>query len=83
MNEAQPQLMMLMGVIDNKYLLANNMQLAPWLPQYRAVMPPKYFNDLDPRKFLMCYKAEIASSRGDKGTLAKSFIISLKGIAAN
>jgi hypothetical protein len=63
--------------------LADNLQLAPWPPQYRATPPPKYFEDLDPHKFLICYKAAIASSGGNETTLAKSFIISLKGAAAN
>jgi hypothetical protein len=31
----------------------------------------------------MCYEAAIASAGGDDDTLAKSFIISLEGAAAN
>jgi hypothetical protein len=45
--------------------------------------PPKYFGDLDPRKFLMCYEAAIASSGGNDTSLTKSFIIPLEGTTAN
>jgi hypothetical protein len=37
----------------------------------------------DPRKFLMCYKADIASIEGDKATLTKSLIIPLEDAVAN
>jgi hypothetical protein len=47
------------------------------------VPPPKYHGNTDPHKFLMCYKAAIASSIGDEATLAKSLIISLEDAAAN
>jgi hypothetical protein len=45
--------------------------------------PPKYHGNTDPRKFLMYYKAAIASAGGDKATLTKSIIISLEDIATN
>jgi hypothetical protein len=50
-------------------------------PNNKAAPSPKYFGDLDLCKFLMSYKATIASSGGDETTLAKSFIISLDGAA--
>jgi hypothetical protein len=40
--------------------------------------PPKYHGNVDPRKFLLSYKAAIASVlEGDEATLPKSLIISL------
>jgi hypothetical protein len=68
---------------DPKSPLADCLQLAPWPPQYRAAPLPKYHNNTDPRKFLMCYKANITSVRGDDATLAKSLIISLEDVATN
>jgi hypothetical protein len=44
---------------------------------------PRYHSNTDPRKFLMCYTAAIASARSDEGTLAKSLIISLEDASAN
>jgi hypothetical protein len=61
---------------------ADNLQLTPWPPQYRAAPPPKYYGDTDPSKYLMCYEADITSSCRDDDTLAKSLIISLKGATA-
>jgi hypothetical protein len=63
--------------------LSNHLQLAPWLAHYWATPPPKYDGNTDPHKFLICYKAAIASAGGDKATLAKSLIISLEDAAAN
>jgi hypothetical protein len=63
--------------------LADNLQLTPWPPQYRAVPPPKYYGESDPWKFLISYEAAIASSGGDDTILTKSFIISLKNAVAN
>jgi hypothetical protein len=59
------------------------LQLAPWLPQYRAVPPPKYYGLSDPHKFLMWYEALIASAGGDDTILSKSFIILLENASAN
>jgi hypothetical protein len=53
------------------------------LPKYGVVPPPKYYEESNPRKFIISYEAMIASSRGDDTTLAKSFIISLMNAAAN
>jgi hypothetical protein len=50
---------------------------------YRAVPPPKYHGNIDHRKFLMCYKAAIASAGGDEATLAKYLIISLEDATEN
>jgi hypothetical protein len=63
--------------------MADNLDQASWPPQYRAVPPPKYYGESDPRKFLMSYEAVIASPRGDDTTLTKSFIISLKNETTN
>jgi hypothetical protein len=46
----------------------------------QAVRPPKYHGNTDSHKFLMCYKAAIASVGGDEATLAKSLIISLEDV---
>jgi hypothetical protein len=77
--QQQQQPPILQGTIDNKCPLIDNLQLAPWPPQYKAAPPPKYFRDSDSRKFLMCYEAAIVSSGSNETTLAKSFFISLKG----
>jgi hypothetical protein len=69
--------------INSKCPLADNLQLALCLPQYRAAPPPKFFGESDPQKFLMSCEAAIASFGGDETTLTKSFIISLKNTAAN
>jgi hypothetical protein len=72
-----------MGTIDPKSPLAEYLQLAPWPLHYRAVPPPKYYGNIDPHKFLMCYEAAIASAGGNEATLVKSLIISLEEVAAN
>jgi hypothetical protein len=54
-----------------------------WPLHYRVVPPPKYHGNTGPRKFLMCYKAAIASARGDEATLIKSLIISLEDATTN
>jgi hypothetical protein len=55
----------------------------PWSPQYRAAPLSKYYGELDPQKFLMCYETAKASSGGDDTTLTKSFIISLESVVVN
>jgi hypothetical protein len=72
-----------MGTIDPKSPLVEHLQLAPWPLHYRAVPSPKYHDNKDPHKFLMCYEAAIASAGGNEATLAKSLIISLKDAAVN
>jgi hypothetical protein len=47
------------------------------------VLPPKYHDNTDPHKFLMCYEVAIASAGGDEGTLIKSLIISLEDATTN
>jgi hypothetical protein len=69
--------------INTKCPLADNLQLVPWLAQYRAAPPPKYYGESDPRNFLMSYEAAIALFSGDETILAKSFIISLENATAN
>jgi hypothetical protein len=61
------------GTINSKCPLANSLQLAPRLPQYRATPPLKYYGDSDPHKLLMCYEAVVALSGGggDDTTLTK------------
>jgi hypothetical protein len=72
-----------LGTTDPKSPLASHLQLAPWPSHYQAPPLPKYHRNIDPYKFLMCYKAAIASAGGDKATLIKSLIISLEDTAAN
>jgi hypothetical protein len=81
--QQQQQPSLLQRTIDNKCPLADNLQLAPLPPQYRAPPPLKYFGDLDPCKFLMCYNTAIASLEGNDTTLVKSFIILLEGVTTN
>jgi hypothetical protein len=71
------------GTIDPKSPVAEHLHLTPWPWNYRAVPPPKYHSNTDPHKFLMCYKAAIASIGGDEATLVKSLIISLEGATTN
>jgi hypothetical protein len=71
------------GSVDSKCPLADNLQLTPWPPQYTIVPPPKYYEESDPRKFLMSYEAMIALSRGDDTSLTKSFTISLENATTN
>jgi hypothetical protein len=68
---------------DPKSSLAEHLHLAPWPMHYRAVPPPKYHGNTDPRKFVMCYESAIASVRGDEATLVKSLIISLEDATDN
>uniref|UniRef100_UPI003D1213DD hypothetical protein n=1 Tax=Sulfurimonas sp. TaxID=2022749 RepID=UPI003D1213DD len=68
---------------DSKSPLANHLQLALWPSHYRATPPPKYHDNTDPCKFLMCYKAAIASPGGDEATLTKSLIRSLDDATTN
>jgi hypothetical protein len=63
--------------------MTDNLKLAAWPSQYRAAPSSKYYGESDPRKFLMCYEATIASSGGDDTTLTKLFIITLENAAAN
>jgi hypothetical protein len=79
----QQQCRQTQGSVNNKCPLADNLKLAPWPLQYRAIPLPKYYGESDPRKFLMSYEAAIASSGGDDITLAESFIISLENAVAN
>jgi hypothetical protein len=72
-----------MATIDPKSPLAKHLQLMPWPLHNRAVPPPKYHGNTDPRKFLMCYEATIALAGGDEATLTKSLIISLEDVSAN
>jgi hypothetical protein len=72
-----------MGTIDPKSPLAEHLQLTPWPLHYRVAPPPKYHGNTDPLKFLMCYKATIASAGDDEATLVKSLIISLEDATAN
>jgi hypothetical protein len=60
---------------DPKSPLANHLQLASWPLHYRAASLPKYHGNINPHKFLMCYKAAITSAGGDDATLTKSLII--------
>jgi hypothetical protein len=71
------------GTSDPKSPLAKHLQLTPWPLHYRAIPPPKYHGNIDPRKFLMCYEAAIASVGGDEDTLTKSLTISLEDAGAN
>jgi hypothetical protein len=63
--------------------LAEHLQLAAWYLHNRVVPPPKYHGNTDPHKFLMCYKAAIASAGGNEATLTKSLIISLEDATIN
>jgi hypothetical protein len=58
------------GTTDPKSPLANHLQLARWPKTYRATSLPKYHENTDPHKFLMCYEADIAW--GDEVTLANN-----------
>jgi hypothetical protein len=46
---------------DSKCPLADSLELASWPTQYKMAPLPKYYEESDPRKFLMSYEAVIAS----------------------
>jgi hypothetical protein len=48
------------STIDSKSHLADNLQLAPRPPQYRAAPSSKYYGESIPQKFLMSYETAIA-----------------------
>jgi hypothetical protein len=83
MYEIHPQPMPQYGTTDPKSPLADHLQLAPWPPQYRAAPPSKYHDNTDPKKFLMCYEAAIATAGEDEATLTKSLIISREDATSN
>jgi hypothetical protein len=67
--------------LDERSPLAPQLQVSPWPANFRAGTYPKYNDSTDPAQYIMSYQVAVASSRGDDATMAKSFIIALKGPA--
>jgi hypothetical protein len=67
--------------LDERSPLAPQLQVSPWPANFRAGTYPKYNGSTDPAQYIMSYQVAVASSRGDDATMAKSFIIALKGPA--
>jgi hypothetical protein len=67
--------------LDERSPLAPQLQASPWPSNFRAGAYPKYNGSTDPTQYIMSYQVAIASSGGDNATMAKYFIIALKGPA--
>jgi hypothetical protein len=65
--------------LDEWSPLAPQLQALPWPANFRAGTYSKYNNSIDPAQYIMSYQVAIASTGGDDATMAKSFIITLKG----
>jgi hypothetical protein len=61
--------------------LAAELQAAPWTPLYKPRHLPIYDGLLDPKQFLIRYKAIISSYSGNAAVMAKSFIMTVKNVA--
>jgi hypothetical protein len=67
--------------LDKRSPLTPQLQASPWPANFRADTYPKYNGSTDPTQYIMSYQVVVASSGGDNATMAKSFIIALKGPA--
>jgi hypothetical protein len=67
--------------LDKRGPLAPHLQVSPWPANFMAGTYPKYNGSTDPTQYIMSYQVTVASSGGDDATMAKSFIIALKGPA--
>jgi hypothetical protein len=67
--------------LDERSPLVPQLQVSPWPANFRAGTYPKYNGSTDPAQYIMSYQVAVASSGGDDATMAKSFIIALKGPA--
>jgi hypothetical protein len=57
------------------------LQATPWPPSYKPPQLPMYDGHLDPKQFLMSYKATISSYGGNTAVMAKSFVMAVKSVA--
>jgi hypothetical protein len=67
--------------LDERSPLAPQLQVSPWPANFKAGTYPKYNGSTDPAQYIMSYQVVVASSGEDDATMAKSFIITLKGPA--
>jgi hypothetical protein len=67
--------------LDERIPLAPQLQASPWPANFKAGTYPKYNDNTDPAQYIMSYQVVVASYGGDDATMAKSFIIVLKGPA--
>jgi hypothetical protein len=67
--------------LDERSPLAPQLQVSPWLANFRAGTYPKYNDSTDPAQYIRRYQVAVASCGGDNATMAKSFIIALEGPA--
>jgi hypothetical protein len=59
--------------------LAAELQATPWPQSYKPPQLPMYDGHLDPKQFLMSYKATISSYGGNAAIMAKSFVNQKRG----
>jgi hypothetical protein len=71
----------LFAMLDPSSPIADFIQLTPHPPGCRLTNLPVYRGLTDPKKFLFSYEAAVFAAGGDESTLAKSFCISLGGVA--
>jgi hypothetical protein len=67
--------------LDERSPLSPQLQASPWPANFRAGTYPKYNGSTNLAQYIMSYQVVVALSRGDDVTMAKSFIIALKGPA--
>jgi hypothetical protein len=60
---------------DLKSPLTQILQTKSWPLEYKLQNLPRYDGSVDPRQFVMSYKAAVAVAGGDEYTVAKSFVI--------
>jgi hypothetical protein len=65
---------------DDASPLAAELQATPWPPSYKPPQLPMYDGHLDPKQFLMSYKATISSYGGNTTVMAKSFVMAVKSV---
>lgn len=65
---------------DNTSPLSADLQVAPWSASCKPPQLRTYNGQSNPKKFMMSYKAIIASFGGNIAVLAKSFIMTVRGI---
>jgi hypothetical protein len=66
---------------DDASPLATELQVVPCPPSYKPPQLPMYDGHLDPKNFLMSYKATISSYGGNTTFMAKSFVMEIRSVA--
>ena len=58
-----------------------DLQNPPWPPGFKMPRVVMFYRESDPREFVMSFEAAVESAGGDGVTLAKAFVLAIKGIA--